>query len=70
MKKCFLAGLRRKLSSSTINDYFDMPVLIVAHVLRPQQNVTLSYIICSPSTQCVKEVISLGSCNAWVVALR
>ena len=27
-----LAGLRRKLSSSTINDYFDMPVLTVAHV--------------------------------------
>ena len=28
-----LAGLRRKLSSSTINDYFDMPVLtVVAHV--------------------------------------
>jgi hypothetical protein len=27
-----LVGLRRKLSSSTINDYFDMPVLTVAHV--------------------------------------
>lgn len=32
-EKMTLAGLRRKLSSSTINDYFDMPVLtVVAHV--------------------------------------